>query len=151
MPLSSSQVCLAQPPKKVRPREVPLMIFNESSEERMAATQRQASHATPRQRQRQRQHQERAKKTVNSKKKKEKIPIDLVHSKKQPHEVSVIVSLDTDFEENSPFINCYNEETIFILRETSNACVPNPVLVRARRQQYEALRKFQDTWAAKCP
>lgn len=57
-------------------------------------------------------------------------------------------------EDGNEFVNCSDEETMFVLSEDDDINVdvptslPNPVL---RRRQYEASRRFQDTWAAKLP
>ena len=62
-------------------------------------------------------------------------------------------------EDGNEFVNCSDEETLFVLSaddgsrdEGDDIVVPtqlsNPVL---QRRRYEASRRFQDTWAAKCP
>jgi len=56
-------------------------------------------------------------------------------------------------EDGSEYVNCSDEETMFVLSDDDfekvpTAPLPNPIL---RRKQYEASRKFQETWAARLP
>jgi hypothetical protein len=127
-PLSSSQVRLPQSPKRTRPREVPLMTFDESPEGRVATTQWLTK------------RQVGAGKIDSSRKWKETFSIGPIYLKKQLQDVSVTVSINTNFQKDPLFVNCFDADTVFVLsldgkaRETSNASVPNPVLLRARRQ-----------------
>lgn len=133
--------------RRPRLREVPLRIGSPRRDEGGSPTRipRLLGHTS-------RKGKEQMPETSKSRAKgKENVPEDL--------SVHVPIPMDVDIAEGAQiFVNCSDEETLIVVSgddtnelqegEAEVTPVPNPVL---RRRQYEASRRFQDTWPAKLP
>ena len=129
---------------KPRPREVPLRIGSPRRDEGGSPTRMPTlpGHAS-------RKGKEKVVEKQNSKRKGKENII--------PEDLPIPAPMDVDIDEGAQvFVNCSDEETLIVVsadevldEETEvMAPLPNPVL---RRRQYEASRRFQETWAARLP